>query len=102
MVTSWALPVDLWVVLLEPGEAQDDILLSKAGDCKGGAFRVVIELEDCIHYLHNRTPFIWSATYIVDWNGMDEFLSGEVVAFHIAPVHELTCGTTVYNVINIG
>ena len=24
------------------------------------------------------------------------FLSGEAVGFHIAPVHELTCGTTVH------
>ena len=90
------LPVDLWVVLLEPGEAQDDILLSQAGDCEGGAFRVVIESEDCIHNLHNGARFIWSAIYIVDWNGMDEFLSGEAVAFHITPVHELTHGTTVH------
>ena len=81
------LPVDLWVVLLEPGEAQDDILLSQAGDCEGGVFRVVIESEDCIHNLRNRARFIWSAIYIVDWNGTDEFSSGEAVAFHIAPVH---------------
>ena len=36
------LPVDLWVVLLEPGEAKDAILCSQASDCKGGVFRVVI------------------------------------------------------------
>ena len=31
------MPVDLWVMLLEPGEAKDDVLLSQA-DCKGGVF----------------------------------------------------------------
>ena len=91
-----SLPVDLQVVLLEPGEAQDDILLSQAGDCEGGAFRVVIESEDCIHNPCNGVRFVWSAIYVVDWNGTDEFSSGEAVAFHIAPVHELTHGTTVY------
>ena len=80
---------------MEPGEAQDDILLSQAGDCEGGAFRVVIESEDYIHNLRNGARFIWSAIYIVDRNGTEEFPSGEVVAFHIAPVHELTRGTTV-------
>ena len=35
------LPVDLWVVLLEPGEAQDDILLSvKDGILRWFRFRV--------------------------------------------------------------
>ena len=90
------LPVDLQVVLLELGEAQDDILLSQAGDCKRGVFRVVIKLENCIHNLRNGAHFVWSANYVVDCNGMDEFLSGEAVAFHIAPVHELTHGITVY------
>ena len=75
---------------------KDDILLSQAGDCEGGAFRVVIESEDCIHYLCNGAHFIQSTIYIVDQNGIDEFPSGEAVAFHIAPVHELTHGTTVY------
>ena len=75
---------------------KDDILLSQAGDCEGGMFGVVIESEDCIHNLHNKACFIWSPIYIGDWNGTDEFPSGEAVVFHIAPVHELTHGTTVY------
>ena len=28
------LPVNLWVVLWEPGETEDDVLFSEAGDCK--------------------------------------------------------------------
>ena len=53
---------------------------------------MVIESEDCIHNLCNGARFIWSAIYIVDRNGTDEFPSGEAVAFHIAPVHELAHG----------
>ena len=90
------LPVDLQIVLLEPSEAKDDILLSQASDCKGGAFRVVIKSEDCIYNLHKKACFVWSTIYIVDQNGKEELLSGEAVAFYIAPVHELSCGTTVY------
>ena len=96
---SWSLlglPVDLWVVLLEPDKAKDDILPSHASGCKGGVFRVVIELEDCIHDLCNGVHFIWSTIYIVDQNGTEELPGGEAVAFHTAPVHELSCGTTVY------
>ena len=71
-----SLPVDLWVVLLEPGEAKDDVLLSQASDCEGGAFGVVIESEDCIYNLCSGAHFIWSAIYIVDWNGTEGLLSG--------------------------
>ena len=39
------LRVDLQVVLLKPGEAEDDILLSQASGCEGGVFGVDIELE---------------------------------------------------------
>ena len=89
------LPVNLQVVLLEPGEVKEDILLSQVHDCEG-AFGVVIGSEDCIRNLHNGACFIWSAIYIVDLNGMEVHLGGEVVAFQVAPVHELSHGTAVY------
>ena len=44
----------------------------------------------------NGAHFVWSAIYVVDGNGMEELLSDEAVVFHIAPIHELSCGTTVY------
>ena len=71
-------------------------MLSQTSDCEEGAFGVVIESEDCIYNLCNGAHFIWSAIYVVDQNGTEELPSGEAITFHIAPVHKLSCGTTVY------
>jgi hypothetical protein len=39
-----SLPVHLRIVLTQPGEAENDILLADASHCKGRAFRVVVKL----------------------------------------------------------
>ena len=44
-----SLPVNLWVMLLEPSKPKDDILLPEVSDCKGHAFCVSIIPEDCVY-----------------------------------------------------
>ena len=44
-----SLPVNLWVMLLEPSKPKDDILLPEVSDCEGRVFCVSIILEDCVY-----------------------------------------------------
>ena len=44
-----SLPVNLQVMLLEPGKPKDDVLFPKVSDCKGHAFRMSIILENCVN-----------------------------------------------------
>ena len=67
MTFSWAvthgyllgLPVNLWVVLHKPGEAEDDILPSEIGDWKCGPLQVTIEVEDHIYNLGDGPLYYW-------------------------------------------
>ena len=42
-----SLPVNLWVMLLEPSKPEDDVLFPKVSDCEGCAFCMSIVLENC-------------------------------------------------------
>jgi len=64
-----SLPIDLWVVVLEPGIAKDHALLSKAGDSKECPFRVGLVTEDYIYYFRDLPCFVGGAIYVVHWYG---------------------------------
>ena len=59
------LPIDLWVVILEPGIAKDHALLSEAKDGKECSFGVDLVTEDYIHHFGNLTCFVEGAVYVV-------------------------------------
>ena len=90
------LPVNLWVMLLEPSKSKDDVLFPKVGDCKGRAFHMSIILENCVNDFCDQTCLIASSIHIENWDGMLQLLSGKSVTFHIVLVHELTSGSAVY------
>ena len=60
-----SLPIDLWVVVLEPGIAKDHALLSKAGDGEEHPFRVSFLMENYIHHFRDLTCLIGGAVHIV-------------------------------------
>ena len=64
-----SLPVNLWVMLLEPNKPKDDILLPKVSDCEGRAFRVSIIPEDCVYNFRDQSCLITSSINIEDWDG---------------------------------
>ena len=64
------LPIDLRVVILEPGIAKDHALLSKAGDGKECSFGVGLVAEDYIYYFGNLPCFVGGAVYIVYQHGL--------------------------------
>jgi len=59
------LPIDLWVVILEPHIAEDHTLLSKAGDGEECPFGVGLVMEDYIYYFGDLTYFVGRAVHVV-------------------------------------
>ena len=90
------LPIDLWVVLFEPGESEDDVLPAKVGNRECCPLGMAIEVEDCIHNLGNRPALIWRTIHIVDRDRATKFSSGGLVAFDIILTHEGSHGSTVH------
>jgi len=59
-----SLPIDLWVVVLEPGITEDHTLPSKAGDSEERPFRVGFVTKDYVHYFGDLTSLVGGAVHI--------------------------------------
>jgi len=59
-----SLPIDLWVVVLEPGVTEDHTLPSKARDSEEHPFRVGFVTEDYVHHFRDLTSLIGGAIYV--------------------------------------
>ena len=90
------LPVNLWVMLLEPSKSKDDVLFPKVSDCEGRAFRMSIIPENCVNDFRDQTCLVTSSIHIENWDGTLQLPSGKSVTFHVVLVHELTSGSAVY------
>jgi len=84
------LPIDLWVVVLEPGITEDYVLPSKAGDSKERPFRVGFVMENHVYHFRDLTCLIGGATHIVhqygarDAPGVNAFRLDEVSIYEVA------------------
>ena len=59
-------PIDVWVMLLQPGVAHDHFLTAQACHGEEGTFRVVPVSQDQLHYLHHGASFVQGAIHITD------------------------------------
>jgi len=78
------LPIDLRVVVLEPGIAEDHALLSETGDGEECPFRVGLVVEDYIYYFRDLTCLVGEAIHIVHQYGTRDAL--DAYTFHIDKV----------------
>ena len=58
------LPIDLWIMVLEPGIAKDHTLLPKVGDGKERPFRVGFITENYIYHFGDLPCFIRGAIHV--------------------------------------
>jgi len=85
-----SLPIDLRVVVLEPGIAEDYALLSETGDSEECPFRVGLVTENYIYYFRDLTCFVRGAVYIVhrygarDAPGANTFYMDKVFVYKAA------------------
>jgi len=84
------LPIDLWVVVLEPGITEDHVLPSEAGDSEERPFGVGFVMENHVYYFRDLTCLVGGAIHIVyrygarDALGVNAFHSDEVSIYKIA------------------
>ena len=89
------LPIDLWVVVLEPGVAEDHTLLSKTGDGKERPFRVSFVMKDYIYYFGDLTCLIGGAVHVVHQYRARDALSAHIFCTDKIFIYEVTCSSEV-------
>jgi len=84
------LPIDLWVVVLEPGITEDHVLLPKAGDSEERSFGVGFVVEDYIYNFGDLACFVRRAVHVVhrygarDAPSVNTFRPYEVSIYEVA------------------
>jgi len=84
------LPIDLQVVVLEPGITEDHVLPSKAGDSEERPFEVGFVTKNYIYYFRDLTCLVGGAVHIVHWYGardtlgVNTFCTDEVSIYEVA------------------
>jgi len=90
-----SLPIDFWVVVLEPGVTKDHVLPSKARDSEERPFGVSFVTENYIYHFRDLTCLVGEAVHIVhqygarDAPGVIAFRSDEV------SIHEVACSSRI-------
>jgi len=85
-----SLPIDLWVVVLEPGVTKDHVLPSEARDSEERPFGVGFVTENHIYHFRDLTCLVGEAVHIVhqygarDAPGVIAFRSDEVSIYEVA------------------
>jgi len=69
------LPIDLWVVVLEPGITEDHVLLSEAGDSEERPFGVGFVAEDYVYNFGDLACLIGGTIHVVHQYGARYALS---------------------------
>src|ERR1700761_7445253 len=69
ILTSWGVPVNLRVVLPEPGVPKDELLLAQPRDCELDSLRMPIVAEDNVGDLPDSAGFVRSTVYVINRDG---------------------------------
>jgi len=84
-----SLPIDLWVVVLEPGITEDHVLPSEARDSEERPFGVGFVTENHIYHFRDLTCLVGGAVYVVhryrakDAPGVNAFRSDKVSIYEV-------------------
>jgi len=84
------LPIDLQVVVLEPGITKDHVLPSEAGDSEERPLGVGFVTENYVYHFRDLTCLVRGAVHIVhrygarDAPGVNTFRSDEVLIYEVA------------------
>jgi len=84
------LPIDLRVVVLEPGITKDHALSSEAGDSEEHSFGVGFVTENHVYHFRDLTCLVGGAIHVVHWYGardapgVNAFRLDEVSIYEVA------------------
>jgi len=89
------LPIDLQVVVLEPGITKDHVLSSKAGDSKEHPFRVGFVMENYVYHFRDLTCLVRGAVHVVHWYGVRDAPSINAFRSDKVSIYEVACSPRV-------
>jgi len=89
------LPIDLWVVVLEPGITEDHILPSEARDSEEHPFRVGFVIENHVYYFRDLTCLIGGAIYVVHQYGARDALGVNTFRLDEVSIYKVACSSRV-------
>jgi len=89
------LPIDLQIMVLEPGVAKDHALLPEIRDSKECPFGVGLIMEDYIHHFRNLSCFIRGAIHIEHRYGARDALGTNTLHMDKILVYEVASGSRV-------
>src|SRR6266478_1154159 len=88
-------PIDLRVVLTEPGVSQYHVLVAKTGYSEMGTFGMVLVSENRVYHLADGSRFIGRTIDIVHWDGACKGSGSELVLPNVVPVNEKSISSAV-------
>src|SRR6266436_4297262 len=88
-------PIDLWVVLTEPGVSHYYVLVAKTGYSEMGMFGVVSVSENRVYHLTDGPRFIGRTINIVHWDGACKGSGSELILPNVVPVNEKSVSSAI-------
>ena len=90
-----SLPVDLWIMVLEPGVTEDHALLPEIGDGEERPFRVGFIMEDHVYHFRDLSGFVRGTVHIEHWYGVRDVLGANTLHTDKIFIYEIACGSGV-------
>ena len=94
------LPIDLRVVVLEPGITEDHVLPSEARDSKKHPFGVGFVTENHVYHFRDLTYLVGGAIYVVHQYGARDALGVNAFRLDEVSIYEVACGSGVQKRLN--
>jgi hypothetical protein len=88
-------PVDLWIVFLEPGVTEDDVLLTEPSHGELDMLGMSLAVDHHIDYAGHAAHLGWGAIHIENWDGLRELLDPKVTGDGILRVDKVSGHSTV-------
>jgi len=89
------LPIDLRVVVLEPGITEDHVLLSEAGDSEEHPFGVGFVAKDYVYNFGDLAYLVGGTVHVVHWYGVRDAPSVNTFRPDEVSIYEVACSSGV-------
>jgi len=89
------LPIDLRIMVLEPGVAEDHALLPKVGDGEKRPLRVGLITENYVYHFGDLLCFVREAVHIEHWYGARDILGANTLRTDKVFVYKVACSSRV-------
>jgi len=89
------LPIDLWIMVLEPGVAKDHALLPEVRDGEERPLRVGLIMENYIYHFGDLPCFVRRAIHVEHRYGVRDVLGANTLHINKVFVYEVACSSRV-------